>query len=524
MTTGILVYGIYAFGAISVLVVALQRFNTPVYALGDPAPSDLIAPPRYLTSRMQYWFWLCVYLALMGTFYLALIPGLKPVLALTGVDLPANLDTGPVNAMIAALLLTSFLPNVPGFEQLERYFRAALHRMARIPRHARELHQAMSIDELEVDPEWLSLLPEDSVARRGATADVRTIERKWSACRYLMEGVENWANHSAVRSYMGSPESQWGLIHERFDGLRQAMLLRKRRTASQDRDDVDDQINKSLEILLQRLFGFISCALLAYEPSEKARYERLRKLGFVNFKPPPRVPLDLIAFILMMLGCFVFLFNLLGTAILRALGWAAYTNPGMVSQGSIEGALQWAFIAIMFHGSTVVLVLFCRRWLAGQWPEPSEPLAWADRRWLTYAAMGALGFGVSAGLLFGTGLLKNVPTQWWWGFLSAATGFFVAFHIDTLREHARPWLESGVQALGTAVVAYVCSMQALHIPALVPSTLGEQVFVGFTTLQAAAIGGFIGGWVPYAYRHQGDRASEIQQEPEPPIGELSLEP
>lgn len=495
----------WAFGAIAVWLFARKHFDTPGYGFANALKvDDVVFPPHYLTSRLRYRIGRVGYVVSMEILYVAiallfpligdqLVPWWPEELAV----LPAEVAI-IANFLVAALLLTAFLPNIGPVSAAESRLRAWLHRVARIPEEARRLNQQLETAGFEPEAGRLAALRKHHL-EPGVLSSKDTIEGRWARAVCVRAAIEEWGRQDDVKAYMSSRESGWALIEESFENL-EPMVEVYRRDAADRAQSFDRELRHSLERLLYRMHRFLSCALLKFEPSHGQRNRRMRLLGF-QLEPLEVIGWDQIAYILGGLALWVFIATSLMALSLNASGWARYMGSTTVPIDGVRGSLAWAVTAFLFHGGAVLSVLLIKRWLRGRgrWSIPEAPLAPQNRPWLVYAAMGLVGLGVGMTVLIGAGLLSSGPFQPWWAIMVAVTATLLAYHLDTHPDAAHPLMQLTVQGTATAAAVYVCCM-AFLFDGWAPMAPADKISVGFMVAQGTLTGGFIGYWVPARYR------------------------
>lgn len=509
-TALVALFGIFAVGAFS-----FRRFDSPSYTHqqirkrarelrrpGAEQGSQEVPPvfPRHLTSRGHYWFWLFFYVCMMEIVYLAIALNLDKLLPHLGLPAPPT-STGPAfNVLVAALIMTSLLPNTPGVNRLEDELRKALHQFARIPSQARAEILRLEKARFDAQPDRI----EDWVSHAAEPEDLALppleIKHRWAKAVYLIESLRIWSLEAPVGSFLSSASSGWDFVGERKKFLQK--MIKIHRAGLEGRGpEFDDELSADIDGFLERLYTLAGCSLAAYGGASAQRSVRRAWLGFRSAHEILLSP-HTIVFVLFSVSCCVLFTSGVMAVSAQMTGLAVFIKGTMIEMDSWDKVLLWSASAALMHGGTVVLVLLLKRHFnsTGRWKITSQTVRFAERPFMAYFLVSVAGMLWVLLVLLCFSLTLGADFQWWWAVIGMATAGALAYHIDTFPSDASMWGEAASQALFVSAVAYVATVTGLDVDQFFPRDTGPQVLVLFITAQAFVISCFLGAWVPDRYR------------------------
>lgn len=496
----------YLAGMVFVLVYSYARFNTP--------PTN-----RSSTTAGRYFMALSLYMmAALATFMLlAECPHLVGYLfwgdkaESMSANLPPSLQSLS-SPLVAALLMTVLLPNIPLLKSIDGWILRQLQGIAAIPYEVRRLSAELRgrpfITSTELQQETRRRLENDGFAACDVRFEAGSAPSQiWSALTALFVRLEGWESDRKMAAYVEEFGDSLRVLRAR----RQALLPKARicfrllggHEGLADTDSATEAIRRYTEDFSEQatqlrndLIDFVSRGILHSEMTDTGRAARLSALGF----PEPIIPATLTLNQMMGLFCMV--------GVLFLAGSVALGNK----QGETHGVLfmKTVMISLIFSAAVACAVLPKEEWAFARRPKGGErPMAF-------YVVAGIMAVGISQviGFIFNCLLergIKDGATRWSytypWAVLTFCTAFGVAFLVDNIRSPRVPrWAWRTLEGLGqsavmlaAASITYAWLAQRLDL--LKPFHDYKQLPpFPLVLANSAIVGFFIGFLVPTWYR------------------------
>lgn len=266
-------------GAFIVLMFCLRYFNEPKYPLAFPDKEgnrmfDVAlepALPKLMTYRYRYNLFLWLFIATVEALYIVIAFYLPKFLGEPG---KAMVQMG-YNAIVSALIITGFLPNLGFIKALLEKTRLFFHERANIPAKGQQVFRALRSPHIDYSveivsallehPEWNHIaneLPEPPIRilnERDFTSEASTpIRAKWARLTYLLFMVDIWSKKAPCSSCIGSKELGWDSIKAVHNHTKPKILAENQRS---------EELNTNIDILLSRTYRLIACLLFMADRS-----------------------------------------------------------------------------------------------------------------------------------------------------------------------------------------------------------------------------------------------------------------
>jgi len=242
-------------GAGSVLLFAHNRFKI------QSVPPDTLDPPvhaRALTTRLRYGIAQFTYMSIYWAIFVMLVcfgsfQEFQDLLEKVVGSIPWDDQSTVASPAWAALVATTVLPSVPGFNSIDQRIRTFLHDISSIPtkahRLARDILKAARAETTELSGQPLP----------GLT---------YLKLRELIDQLANKERTPTARMFCSFRREQ----QEFLDDIQKKFTPGER--------DLPPQVEEVyLKELLVKLSRFLSCALLSSQPDELTARRHLKKLG-----------------------------------------------------------------------------------------------------------------------------------------------------------------------------------------------------------------------------------------------------
>ena len=448
---------------IMVIMYAHQRFSTPVTNC-------------YSTTTARYYVALTVYVTSIGILFvflgggLAVSPKVWAMFVQGGENLPSDIQELP-GPLLAALLLTTFLPNSPFLKRFDGWLRRGAWRLGRIPREAQQLAVQMRRSRLVVPEDYrksvVQRLAAFGVTEEGydweAEGDERTLVERLVEVTYLvvltrdwkLNDVRNWTRRkydkvidTLVEDYNATRIEYEQLIaasREHFEALKS--------DGNELSTGVEQRLGTALAERAENLKR-VHCELVARgvlrrEGTWTERHEKLEQIGFSGIEEPQR-PIAFNDILRVCLGVFsILFFPMIGLVV-----WGA-------SDGRISQAFMIPFMVAIIYGFAIFAAIF-----------PKTTWSFADirkvkqRPVVAYFLSGLLAmcFAAMVSMVFrylGSGgnpdFIKALESFWWthpWLGMSFVTAMTLAWLADdhVLDERPPNWRQRLVEALVMAAL------------------------------------------------------------------------
>ena len=527
----------WPFVVIGLLVVAAyawQRFNEPSFPKEKALPRTL-DPLRYLFLKPAYRRARYVYLIATVLLYLILLaagPSMVHVLN------PAGSKDFPADAW--ALLIALFLTGMSSFgdasaslkwlNMIEERLRRWVHAWFLVPAGTERTIAILQDTSYVPSEAQLNLVP-------------RTIRERVREDLKLPSGTSRYARARAATliaslKQMGSgplKKSAFEAFKEDFEEIitsYKALSWEKREGGSSDDDDMEDNLARSVNELLRRVYAYISWGIRSEAGSEREVEQTLEELGFRVPERGGRRLLDIVAPAALLVAAITIIFWPIVDFISWEMGAPASTVP--TASQSIAFALSSAIGAMLMYGFAA-LIAFDRRasqieektwragsprcllpiamwcgaitWavvmattISGQWPQALQSLSGIVHLTGAFAGSGAASASMAGDWTF---LPIRFVTALPWMLPGATVCVILAWSIggDVRRTDMRQRIRDAMVlevGLGIAVAA-----AQLVQTALMEAVFGEKAiwyFVPIVGLAGAACGAVIGFMVPHACR------------------------
>ncbi|MBP0593800.1 hypothetical protein J8I87_29760 [Paraburkholderia sp. LEh10] len=278
----------WLFGGAVVCFYAFRRFESP-------------GPTRATTTFWQYW--------LAKTGYAGSMLLLFIVLGGAGTDLPRQIldflqisaaikmADQPPGPLLAALILTSLLPNAPLLQRFDELIKVWFQRVGNIPFEVRELSQRLKdsifrpskdrllrmcsdIKEAGIDPEWLD-------APQGSLAQI------WACTAALYMTIKTGAMPKGFLRFADSRKDVRAEIDRRFESLQSVepgvLVQLDDAKSSALAKHLERKVRKDIDDLHEMLCDYISAGVLETEWTFAQRHARLVGMGFRDLDKPRHV-------------------------------------------------------------------------------------------------------------------------------------------------------------------------------------------------------------------------------------------
>lgn len=485
----------WAIGGVLVFIDAQARFNTP-------------HTNRYTTTASGYYTAATLYLGLLGLGFILLGGGITvlpdfvsaspQVLAVLG-DLPEKLP-GP---LLAALLLTTLLPNFPLLSRFDKWLRRTCYDIGNIPLAARRLSARMRSLKLTVPMEWRSAV--ETKLTGFAPEDLRwepdgSLQHRWTAVAALYLQLTRWSERRRYDVFLERFHDEVATLESEIDVMvaRAVVCLPilKSTNASTDEGllravaECEKHHIEQADRLYKKLCDLAARGVLRCELLKKERTSMLQRIGFTEFQEESEIlrPDQV-------LGLGVAVFLVLVTSLLMFGG----------DQG-VGRKLQTAAMVATIYCFAVVAAIF-----------PKERYEAADRRRTGYRPVAAYLLSGVAGacLAFNVSLLIKFLSlrdflhalgEFGWSYPWFVMSFVVAASLafladDYVTATNRPrwarWIEGAAEAGLVGAAAWVTYLWLASIPEVPTGRVPDPASLVPT---CAAIGFVLGCCVPHWYR------------------------
>lgn len=474
---------------------------------------------RRSTTRLLFVTTGCGYVLLTLALFAALCwaVGKPSFMELLGVsEAKALLDKIASPPVLAALLLTTLLPQTPGLAKVDALLLQRFRSWGRIPHRVRDLAGMLTVERFPIRTEdlpglaaWVagdaSPVPHTLAARIDGPADDPS-RRRFARTLLLYRAVADLRDGRGYGAVAAELETEWEEAKAAFQvylAQAEAHFVLSARLAQANAGGVEAQelahanhwFKAASEAVFKRLVNIAAPALLAGERTQRGVEARLRAMGFRIEEQGIGVPLPL--------GVLVFNGVLLALLVSAAVSVA----PPLPGPGGAFGTVL--VVAGSQALAAMLAVLPKLRW---GWFRP-DPANGGDLPYLGWlasaAAAGLLGFALERlGLALHAGSLSAAldfavhplrPTAP----MAAAAALVVAVVCDLPPVSARPLVQRASDAAACAALMLAAMTLCKQF---IPAPVGAgPVPWWFPFAFTAALGG-VAGWVaPSAYRRARDR-------------------
>lgn len=502
-------------GGFLVFFYAYGRFNNP--------ESD-----RLSTTVIRYYFAAFSYFLVLGFLFLLLGGGITNShsiyheLFTHGGYMPTEIAKLP-GPLLAALLLTTLLPNFPILNKIDEMLVKVFKDMGNIPRAARRFSVKIRDYQFEVPTQIRSCVVQKLTDF--SDNDIRyeqdcSLQYKWTKITSLYIQIKKWKDTKKYDCLFESEsmKNAFNKIEKEYETTKKGALscfeithrFQNDETVSKTIEHCERNFEEQAVSIIKEIYDFIARGILRCEITQKDRKNRLEEMGF-SVKPEGREPLD--ANQVVTLGVAIFLIFILGALIINLLTG---------KQSHIGRVIFIAFMVSTTYGLSIV---------AGIYPKTVWKFAdirqTGHRPMVSYLLSGAIAvcfaFFVSLAFKFVYFLsyleaLRDIKWSYPWFIMSAILAVNVAFITDNYskKDILEPswlrWVEgvvSGIIMAGTACVVRTMLLQIENMP----DYKIEQIPSSVVLLSiSVAIGFLIGVTVPHWYRSVPRQVDELNNE------------
>jgi hypothetical protein len=470
----------FILGFCVVFVFATNYFNQPGYNFVDPEQADnsklhdeLLEPalPRYLTERFEFNFFRAAFVLITECVYVSLVLFLPEFIlstavvnnAVGGATAGAS-DTIATNSgnileriILATLIITGLVPNIPWIKDLLEKSKFYLHKKAQIPykgraiyhriKHNRPIYEKERIGEILSD----SRFQHNGVDHDGRRDDLEAeyfeqssweLEARWAKLCYLLYFINRWSLKLPFKSYIQNTELHYASIESHYQDLVNLMRAHK---AGEISGANHLRLETILDTTLNRSYRLISCLLYLAAKSDSDVDGYLDELGYessVHNEFP--IPWNTLIWII---------FAVIGSVVagsVVSLLIIYYNDPISLPHDFTPGeVMSWIGYGTPFILLPVLLVLLIKRYLSiysDSWPTVTEQGVYSSinaRPWFIYF-ISALSSYLLGALVLTTmvvsikylheedyKLLELVHTLLAWSSVVFLTAVFAAYRLDS---------------------------------------------------------------------------------------------
>ena len=504
-------------GTVFVVVNSMVRFNTP-------------STNRSSTTAVRYFISLFLYCTVAVATYLIVVEGSAHTLESLIATAPPGVlkDTALKNfadpgagPLVAALLLTVLLPNIPLLSLIDRWIFTQFQAIAAIPFEVRrlsaELRRRGFRVSLDLQEQTRRRLEEEGFDDQDIRFEPGAAPAQvWSTVTALFLRVEEWETDHRTAAYIEEFGDTLKALRTRRQGLvpkaRICLKLVRDSAGVTDTERSSEAVKRyaidfseQVTLLKDDLIDFVSRGILHSEITDTGRNRRLSAIGFT----PERI-LEVLTLNQMMA-----LFCLIGALLIApqvVLANQASSQP--LSHGA--QIVRIIMIALIYSAAVACAVLPKEEWSIARRQPPTM-----ERPVVFYVLAGLMAVGISQaiGLVFNCLLemsltrgLERSGLTYPWSLLTFVTALGTAFLVDDIESSRLPRRVLRVlEGLSLAIImcattVIVCNWlrelsDAHPFPGYSPPPLK------FVLPNSALIGFFIGYLVPTWYREAPRRLS-----------------
>lgn len=511
----------YIFAGFIVAIHACHRYGTPSTNRASTTKAQF-----YLTGGLYVFCAIMLYAALDR---LLAVPGFSKFLAF-GSNGDLGLDAEMPRAFLAALLLTSLLPNIPMLNQVDRALLGFFQRLGSIPTAVRSLTKTLIDSDYSPPGKIRELIRSGKlVCVPKMLAKNLNFEAKQSPRATFTRDIALYAQIDSLRSglqfsgfFQEYTDAFTALTMRVSDLSDQANVLfalpsRVSSDAASTHDALKTSFDKACAILYEDLCNFFARMLLHSSWSLDSLQRRLTELGFQQVQSPPKILRNSI----ISTGLFVFAAFTIGMTIYHGL-------DGKPPQHAVP---RWVLIAtvVAINHSVAALIAIAPK---AHWSmTPGASMGPGERPIFTYL-LAAVASGISAMVVIMASqfiwerdlyvVWEHYRLQYPWTFAPMISCFSIAMlcdsHFDSIfgPKHCR-FVEGITLAAIMSVGGYIIWYWIGNIAA--EAATRHPPF--FPVLMATCIGMILGYNLPHAYRQMiaSYRRSEQQQTALLPVDE-----
>ncbi len=530
----------FVFGAFVVLIFCIRYFNEPQYPLieidkgnTDDIITDLQSVfPKYMTDRYHYNLYLVLFVIATEILYLLLciyFPSFSTDTAnKPSADAVKNSSFG-YNALLSALIIAGFLPNLPFIKSLLESIKKFLHTKAEIPSKGQEIYQILKNRQIQYsknkiaqiirEPLWTHSNPtNESISKKlleeGDFLDVERsdIKGKLAKLTYFLYQITKWSEKTPFKKCVCDCELKWNSIKTSYEAIKDTIYLYDTNSLNELQKS---ELNTKLDVLLLRTYRLLSCLLFIADKNSCSINDNMEELGY-NVKEPPifSIPFNQLALSSLSIGVGIFLAAFLTLIISVAFKYMDIFNYmnikfiGMIDEYINTGNLiRWMLQGIPFLTAPVLFVLLVKRHLSFKediWPlvTPRNDFykRMRDRPWGTYFLV-SVGAYIASFLTLATvnAVVKLFNEQssyinfeklgslMIWSLVGAITAAFVAYRIDSRKNFSENRLSKTLLTFSGAIFQALITSSSIYFVFMHRHNNGSFVFMTLSTENQAKL-------------------------------------
>ncbi len=507
-------------GILIIIFYAWTRFNTwpaPKSKSGKSPPSAPPPnPPRHYTTFLRYFWYSMLYLLAMESIYLiiVLVPGVYDVLAAT-THTSGSLKNLPLWSLV---FLTTIMPNSPYLREIEWNLHKNLHTSAFIPREAMRLAQEFhnhpgrfQVSEGLVGNEFLKDIQDEIVDLNHITRPDRRLRHRWFKLRYLSQKISEWRTRPESNHFIGHCGAEIGICEENLDTLRaetKDYYQRRCNVTDNSQDSAAEKeylcrlrknLERKIDIKLQKAYLFISCAALATEKTKTGRTKIFNYFGlYPLLENGPPILIDLIIICVLVVSLITFI----------ATGTFFWFSVDHFIAQELGKVFSWTFIMLLVQGISITVAMFIYNIIILKLVKANKENNLVKSGVISHICIGVIAAYLPAFLiiLIFSYSQSEDPTSWFtiakrilpWPLIPASTAGFIIYYLSTLDKKISRWTEAVIQAAIMALVgatAYTCYISFQSKPI-------DQNFLLYISSLCFFMGGAIGAIFPQTYRNR----------------------
>jgi hypothetical protein len=387
-------------GLLVVTAFAWKRFNEPSFQSHESLPRT-VDPLRYLFLKSAYRKARFTYLVALLLLYALLVapgPTIVPALGTVGFqNFPAE-----GWALLAALILTGvgLAPDsVKWLNKIEELLRQWVHAWFLVPDGIEKTIGVLEDARYEPPPRQLDLLqsPRKERVQEDLKCAPETLRYRWARATILVTSLKQMgagAAHPLKKAAFEPFQEDFDAILEKYRALKPDV---EALGAGATNNDAEEQLSRSVDHLLQRVYAYISWGVRYQADSEQQVDETLEELGFRIPEIGGRRLSDIVIPAVLFIALITMLFWMTNDAVM-----------GLSASGrseSILNALSSAMAASLMYGGAVLIAL---RWRSAQ----IERRVWREGSPRCLIPIAAIAGLVTWGVITATTVIWNFPQTW----------------------------------------------------------------------------------------------------------------
>jgi hypothetical protein len=267
-------------GSLIVAAYARQRFNEPTFPNRETLPHT-VAPVRYLFLRSAYERARRTYIIASLLLYgLLVLPG-REVASVFHID---DKSFPPQAwALLVALLLVGLLPttSIKWITMIEEQLRRWVHEWFLVPDGVKKTIGVLEDAPYEPPASQLEAIPDAQRERLEADLKLKrgSLRYRWARATMLMASLNQMGAgtvHPLQKAAFDPFTEDFDAIHARYKVLAQE-IANLSKSASTEKEET---LKRSVDILLRRIYAYISWGVRQQSDSDRAMVQTLESLGF----------------------------------------------------------------------------------------------------------------------------------------------------------------------------------------------------------------------------------------------------